>query len=271
MRVWALNLDAELELEFGAGQRSQVVQKAIARQIPIARRLLSEEDVLIGEPFPAGTRGRCWCPTEGALQRLRDAGAVPEPAPSMRVLREANGRLFCARLGPTLRGARFVDQVDSLDLPPGRWRLKRPWGFAGRGQRTVDSELSNQDRDWIRSSTSGLQVEPEVLIRREVSTHGFVSQDGQSRILQCVEQHCSHGTWQASSPLTKAVPDAVGVEAKRVGTALADLGYFGPYGVDAYEYDDGGVAAWNVRSEINARYTMSYPDTLEPRSTKTRK
>jgi len=47
-----------------------------------------------------------------------------------------------------------------------------------------------------------------------------------------------------------------------VGEALVRIGYFGPFGVDAYLYrrstEDAEDPRWNLRSEINARYSMGW-------------
>jgi hypothetical protein len=48
-------------------------------------------------------------------------------------------------------------------------------------------------------------------------------------------------------------------EAARVAAALASAGYFGPFGIDAYTYRaHGGALELQVRSEINARYSMGF-------------
>jgi hypothetical protein len=51
---------------------------------------------------------------------------------------------------------------------------------------------------------------------------------------------------------------ALRAEATRVAAALHAAGYFGPFGVDAYEYRAGDAIRLNPRSEINARYSMGF-------------
>lgn len=48
--------------------------------------------------------------------------------------------------------------------------------------------------------------------------------------------------------------------AREVGHALRERGYFGPFGVDAYLYRLRSLdtPCWNLRSEINARYSMGW-------------
>jgi hypothetical protein len=48
-------------------------------------------------------------------------------------------------------------------------------------------------------------------------------------------------------------------EARRVGAALRANGYWGPFGIDAYEYrDKHGEGHFQPRSELNARYSMGF-------------
>jgi hypothetical protein len=48
------------------------------------------------------------------------------------------------------------------------------------------------------------------------------------------------------------------MEVERVATALHAAAYFGPFGIDAYEYRVGVELRLNPRSEINARYSMGF-------------
>lgn len=259
IRAWVLNLAAELELERG-GALSKRVQDALAPHIARATSLLAPGDVLVGrDPIPPGTVGECWMPTPSALTRLRDAGAIAPRAPDVSILRAVNDRAFCAAMGQTLDRARHV--AGEVELEPGSWRLKRAFGFAGRGQRRVHSPLSSADRDWLRGAFrwGGVQVEPEVEILREAAVHGRVSPEGEVTIHAPTVQTCVANVWTASRPaIPGELPEALTIEAHRVAGALSDAGYFGPFGVDAYEYLHEGRPRWNLRSEINARYTMAW-------------
>jgi hypothetical protein len=81
-----------------------------------------------------------------------------------------------------------------------------------------------------------------------------------------VRQSCdARGAWLASEPLSSASaaesevgPELVG-EAKHVAVALAEAGYFGPFGVDAFSYRGAdGATCFQRRSEVNARYSMGF-------------
>jgi hypothetical protein len=65
----------------------------------------------------------------------------------------------------------------------------------------------------------------------------------------------------ASEPASADAPTGPRLleEARRVGLALAQAAYFGPFGVDAFTYRDrAGALQLQPRSEINARYTMGF-------------
>ncbi|HKO90692.1 MAG TPA: hypothetical protein VJU61_06050, partial [Polyangiaceae bacterium] len=84
MRVWVLNLDAELELASrGQYQTRQQLARTLEPWIERARSLFSPGDRLLddAEPLSPGTTalGVCWCPTPSALRRLARAGVTLPP------------------------------------------------------------------------------------------------------------------------------------------------------------------------------------------------
>lgn len=278
--IWVLNLDAELEL--ARGRRGHTPSAAIsARTASLATALgplLGPEDFWLGSPAPApeirGRPGRAWCPTPSAIAALEAAGAVPPSAPSFSVLRRVNHRSFSAGLGQTLRGAGYAlddAQLEGiLDTDADRpWLLKRPFGFAGRGRRRVlPRALDGSDRAWIIASLAGgegLQVEPWVDRLLDVALHGYVHEDGSVTLGVPTVQRCdAHGAWISSSiappgALERSEIDALFAETERTARALAAAGYFGAFGVDGYRFRRAdGTAAFQPRSEINARYSMGW-------------
>jgi hypothetical protein len=276
MRAWWLNLDADLELgRPGAPPSARVMatsqtMRALMAPLWIDGDVVLDGDmVLEGDQRADGCVGRAWCPTPRALAALARAGARLPDAPSFDVLRRVNHRAFCAELGQTLEGARWVATMDALadalSEPRARgWLLKRPYSFAGTGQRRV-SRLEGGELDWARASLArdGLQVEPIVDIALELSIHGWLDKNGQLVVGEpCVQQVGAGGVWQRSTRAGDAISarerSALTAEVERVARALHEAGYHGPFGVDAYRYQDGRQTALNRRSEINARYTMSW-------------
>jgi hypothetical protein len=278
--AWVLNLDADLELAGGPRYApTNAVRAAMAPHVErLSASLLAPGDVRIDEDSPpgiaAGLVGRAFCPTSRAVALLVRAGARPAPHPTQEILREVNGRAFCAALGPTLPDGAFVRDVDAALAMLARqptvarqWRVKRAFGMAGRGQRPIASGVVTEpDRAFLRSAIAadgGIMIEPDVTIVRELAIHGLVAEGGPYRFGRLVEQKCNaHGQWLETLLAEDVDADtraALEDEARRVARALGHAGYFGPFGLDAFLYRDlDGAVRLQPRSEINARYSMGF-------------
>jgi hypothetical protein len=285
--AWVLNLDADLELGATAHYqpRSSVriaMKPHVAR---LAASLLGPDDVLVDEDSPAlvarGRAGRAFCPTPRALGMLEKAGAVPEPHPAVEVLRRVCSRAFASSLGPTLPGAGFATtlevaraRIEGAPAVGDAWRVKHAFGMAGRNQRVVAAgHLGEGDLAFVQTGLSrgGVQIEPDVPIEQEYAIHGLLERDGSLRAGALVRQLCDRsGAWIAAEPIAtgdvaRDVAERMSDEVRRVGRALFDAAYFGPFGVDAYTYRDRlGALLLQPRSEINARYTMGFAVGFSP-------
>lgn len=278
--AWVLNLDADVELG-GARAAYQPSRRLLETMRPhqqhLASALLEEGDVLIDEDSPAGVAyglsGRAFCPTPRALRLLRRAGAQPEPHPSVEVLRRVNARSFASGLGATLPGAAFVrsdvDAIETLRRGPDvgdGWRVKFAHGMAGRNQRVIaPGALAENDREFVARGLrlGGVQIEPNVPIVTEYALHGRIALGGGLELGVLVLQRCdARGAWVSSERAGERsgeLANALAREAARVATALHESGYVGPFGVDAYTYlDRRGELCQQLRSEINARYSMGF-------------
>lgn len=280
--AWLLNLGAERELE--DPRRDAYALADAARHRARMDSLLGEGDRVIGldADLTGCTRALAFCPTPRALARIRAAGQLPPAAPPLPVLARVNGRGFCAALGQTLPGATYVRDMPALihavtRPAPGGWLLKRDFSFAGRERRrVVGGVLDASTEGFARRSFArgqGLQVEPFVVRTADVAQHGYVLPDGTLLRASPRRQHCdARGVWQRSEPLAddalSAEEHAALAESVRcAGEALAQAGYFGPYGVDAFRYlAADGSAAFQPRSELNARFSMGYPRALLERA-----
>jgi hypothetical protein len=273
--AWVLNLDAELELEKPSYHtRARGLTQQLAQFGEGSRALLGPRDVLLEEVTSAmdasGFAGRAWCPTPRTVARLRAAGVTPEPHPPVEVLRRVNHRRFAAELGGGLPHQRYVENppelYDLLARHERPWLLKRPLAFAGRGQQRVYGSLDEKQRAWIDASlrASGLVVEPLVSPTLEVSVHGFVWRDGRHELGRiCVQEVTERGVFRsirlaASEDLSPAERASLMERAATVATSLAEVCYFGPFGVDAYRYTLDGAPAFCALGEINARYSMGF-------------
>jgi hypothetical protein len=278
--AWVLNLDADLELAARhayAPKRS--VREAMARwSALLGASLLGPEDVLVGDSSPPlsarGLVGRAFCPTPRAVAMLVRAGAAPEAHPPVDVLRRVNARAFASSLGQTLPGAAFVTELEAgramlAEAPPvgEGWRVKRNFGMTGRGQRVV-LRVTEADVAFVRAGLEegGVQIEPNVAIASEYALHGLLTAAGAWSLGVPVRQRCdAGGAWLATEALGEPLAEERDVvarlttEAARVAAALTRAGYFGPFGIDAYTYrGPRSELELQVRSEINARYSMGF-------------
>jgi hypothetical protein len=273
--AWVLNLDAELEL--ARGRPGYVPQRKLLAQLAEhgggSRRLLGPQDLLVEDAEQAagqGSIGRAWCPTPLALAKLRACGATPEPHPSASVLRRVNHRLFAHELGGGLPGQTYVQSreqlVERLADHAQHWLLKRPLGFAGRGQLRVIGPLTEKQWTWVDASfeRDGLLLEPLVRPTLELSVHGFVWRDARYRIGRiCVQAVSERGAFQdvrlaQPGELSGAEAEALHERADCVAQALAAASYFGPFGIDGYRYVHGARQGFCALGELNARYTLGF-------------
>ena len=279
--AWILNLDAELEL--ARGRPGYVPQRKLLAQLAehggSSRALLGPTDVLL-EAGVAGAQppdprsnelvGRAWCPTPMAVASLRAHGVEPEPYPDPAVLRRVNHRLFGHELGGGLPEQTYVRSREHLlERVAGyarRWLLKRPLSFAGRGQMRIIGPITDKQSTWVDASLKrdGVLLEPLVQPTFEVSLHGFVWRDGQRELGRiCTQVVSERGAFLG---VRLALPNELGPSertalherAEAVASALADAGYFGPFGIDAYRYTLDGASAFCALGEVNARYTLAF-------------
>ena len=287
-RLWVFNLDAEVELErSGPYQTTKQLARALAPVLVHAQRLMLPEDVMlhdqavltrpasdaVSRPNSSVPRlGRCWCPTLSATKSLRRAGALPEPSPSLEILRRVNHRRFALELGGGAPGARYVQTTGELEVTLREenvevWLCKRPFGFAGRGQRRIVRQLSADDRRWLDDSLrlGGLLIEPWLALVCELGLHGYLAEDGRVEFGRiCSQRTDASRCWVASellpaSTLEPAQTRHLYERAERVAEELTTAGYFGPFGIDAYLWRSAsGKIELNTLGELNARYSMGY-------------
>lgn len=276
-RVWLLNFDAEDELRRGKGHNPTAGARArMETLVPLVRSLVGE-DLVLADVAPRGevrAVGHAWCPTPAALRRLEAWGAEVPAAPALDVLRRANHRRFCAELGATLPASGFFTDEAALaehlsaGSPTGRWVLKRPLSFAGRGRlRCGDGARElGEVGPWIRASLAegGVDVSPWYDRLADHALHGFVPRDPTRplRLSAPTTQVCdTQGHWLRSSrehDLTAEEQRALVTEGERTGAALAAMGYFGPFGIDAFRFSTPSQPRFCPRIEVNARYTMAW-------------
>ena len=294
-RAWVLNLDAEHELEAsGRYEPTRHLREIVARE---SRRLLgtlvapgdvvvTEAELAANDPHAArGLPGLAWSPTPRAKALLAAAGALPVEAPDVRVLRTVNARPFAALVREPLAAASFAKFV-ALDresvlarlAQPAHdgWLVRRTFGAAGRGRRRIASgRPTSAELAWIDASLhlGPLVIEPWVHVVREYTRSAWVGRDGFVAISgPCLQSTTEHGAWTSTERAERdevSREDDAALEAAvdAAGAALADAGYFGPFGIDAYRHralDGSSRTVLNPLSEINARFTMDWTTAMSP-------
>jgi hypothetical protein len=286
--AWWLNLDAAFELEqAGRYTPSPRVSERARELVPRMGTLVLPEDVVLdgslGKQDLPHFQGLAFCNTPAALAALASLGFEPPPAPHVDVLRALTRRAFCARLGQTLPRAAYVTSLAELkahiDTPcfTNEWLLKRDFSFAARERRRIRGRnLDASTLGFAKRSFAlgqGLQVEPWLRRAADFAQHGYVCPGGAVLLSDPLLQHCDlRGAWQASEPLPSGLLEDSERAALRhatwqAGEALAEAGYIGPFGVDAFRYwGENGQHAFQPRSEINVRFSMGYPRALLERA-----
>jgi hypothetical protein len=284
--AWLLNLDADEELAHGTRYlRPPALEARMAQLVPRMTMLVREGDVIL----PSDTRllddltVLTFCPTPTALARVGSFGARASFTVPYDLLRKVNGRGFCAALGQTLPHASYVRDMEALEAairapsPSGTFLLKRDFSFAGRERRQARGGLLDASTRGFAARSfergEGMQVEPWLELAGDFALHGFLLARDRWLMGPLVTQVCdAQGRWvlsqlAARDALTAKERAALECELDRVAQALGDLGYVGPFGVDAYRYRDAhGALGFQPRSEINARFTMGYPRELLDRA-----
>ena len=282
--AWVLNLDAEEEYARGRGYTPKQRIHKIARQQAraLTGSLIQPDDLIIdarnkdeNKGLAKGLRGLAWSPTPWAQTHLHEANAkVPQP-PAFQVIQDVNSKLFCQAVetsAPRLKKhvERSVDGIlhTLSNTPDKSWLLRRPYGVAGRGRILMQGEpQSNKELRWLIASieVAPMVMEPHVHVLLEVSTCGWIERTGQVHFAKpCFQEIDKNGSWIRTVPcpegkLTDLEAEHLQTAANDAAEALIAAGYWGPFSVDAFEYESGdGEESWNTLGEINARFTMGW-------------
>ena len=282
-RAFALNFDAEHELAQPHGY--QPSQGVVARFATLATRLgnlLGTSDVIVTHDTAADSlvnyRGVCWCPTPRALAELRRVGASVPSAPTLDVLQRVHDRSLGVELDEGPLPSTFVRSIEEAEAAIARsgeaheFIAKRAFSFAGRGHRTLTSVLSQADRRFLQNSFAlghGVVIEPKVTRLLDCSLHGLIEQHGNVHFGRAVVQECDdQGVWRGlrgehtstfAIDLRRDEEAQLLHAAQGVAKALQGIGYFGPFGIDAFRYQTAdGQEMFRPLVEINARLTMGF-------------
>ena len=283
-RAWLLNLDADRELATVGHYTPPVsIQRQVHAQAEHTESLRQGEELLPYGPTNGGpsegvkktdhpTDGRpvfAWCPTHRAISW---GGPNVIRGPQLSVLREANHRQFLSRIPHHTLGGVYLTGPDAIagllaDLGTNKLRLKRAFGFAGKGQRSIGQLPSADAQRWITDSVKrlGLWCEAAVDITHEYSIHGYVDEEELWVGSSCVAVTDAYGApasfdlrERMNAPMSDTEQQQQLNAAHDVAAALRSVGYFGPFGVDSFAFNADGQRVYCAASDVNARFTLAW-------------
>ena len=263
VRVWS-NLDFEYELAAGLAYRpGPQLQKLCDRWKAILRLIPDYTEAQLGP----GDGGRllCW----GVTPRV-EAISGSSAFPSSKLVKSINDKRFSHRLevefGCALAGAQVVHDMEQLELAvescPHDWVVKHPFGVGGRERVTGKGGrgLSDAGR-WAEARFRegwSLLFEPWAYRRREFSFHYQIQPDKKIDFVgHCGLVSDESGAFRGNRVLPRGqVAEGFESTTLRAVERLAELGYWGPVGIDAFVGELGEAAVTRPLMEINARYSF---------------
>lgn len=277
-RVWLLNPDAERELAAGPSYRTnQRLKVQMESRRDLFADLVGDDEVVFVHEARRDFHGRgrqalLWAPTPGATRVARAAGLRFPRAPRVEILQQVFHRWFLSHAGcRVLPGRAFVEERQQLqrllDEGPGsmlpgvdEFRLKRCYGFAGKGQLRVGKRLSQNDERWVRESleAGGLIVEPDLKLPRLVSVHGVVTKTevllGHPHWMESDAFGAPReiGSWRRVKHDETALTEAV-EQGRQAAHSLQVRGFRGPFGLDLIEREERLFAI-----DLNPRFTLGW-------------
>lgn len=272
---WILNPDAELELaSMAAGKSGSYTSPGAVRASINERRCVFDELTLddpkilaheINQWKPGNkieTPVLLWCPTPSLLRQCRRHGIRVPANPPSELLLAVNDKTRLSEWGlPVVPGRTLLERVEaliSLKKSHAALRLKRPFGFAGRGQRRMSRELSADDVRWLTDSLKSgpLVAEPELLNVRFRSVHLYVHGDaclvGEPLGFVC-DDFGAFDRWDSRN--TFGSEDLqMKHHAQALAARLLSAGYFGPAAIDFALCESGALYAL----DLNGRFSLGW-------------
>jgi hypothetical protein len=280
--LWHLNLDAEEELARPSGPRTVLIPEAARKA---AESLLQPGDEVLTDASISHNRaaiGRAWMMTPRAVRALEGTGVTVARHPPLGILQKANSRALSSELRAQHPDRHALASVYCASTDSAfefleahrtdTWMLHRNFGCAGRSKmKAGPGPLEPAAQRWIAASfrhgIAGLEIAKWVLCTGEFALHGFVQTPELGTQLvqgQATRQVCNAaGVWERSALLQPGeLSDNEKLSFEQAfqdaAEALVQIGYFGPFGIDAFRYIQDGATGFHALSEINARYTMGW-------------
>lgn len=249
----------------------EATTNGLPRVLPIA----SLQDV------PAGVECIPWGWTDD-IRKLCDSHGWIRNDPPDHAVRAANSRRLSSELEQEWRvGLPFSGEATSLDQieryialhdNDSRWVIKAEFGMSGRERLLGTGVPQGADRSWIekRLQANGIVFfEPWVSKISEVGIQIDIPREGDPRLLEVVPMIADERGQYSGSHLPAVVKEQTHIVlrpsewglaidiALQAARRIQDLGYFGPLGIDAMQFqDENGQRHVRPLQDINARYTM---------------
>lgn len=211
------------------------------------------------------------------IERLWQLTCAPEIAAA------CNDRRFALELDrPSefeFRDVQVVTTLAELDChletsvlgPEDSWVAKAPWSASGRERlKRRGRVLAGEQRTFVQKLLSrygALVVEPWMKRIADFGVAGIVGDHiDSSLVFPAHRLHCDAGGVfrgiridpEGSRALLGSHQHALAESANQVLGALHQRGYRGPFGIDAFLYDEGGASKLRAVCEINARITFGH-------------
>jgi hypothetical protein len=222
---------------------------------------------------PRGEAVELWTPVAIDRSRVRMGGVVTfrvgtPPSADLRwadpAAKAANDRRLARKLG-ALPGSFVVEGASSDPWPTGLWIAKAVWSAAGRDRCRGDgAPKPDQTTRMMRllDACGALVVEPwcdrvlDVGVCASVDATGDVTAEAPHGLL--VDSRGGFlGIDLAAPKLEPADAAQLAESVQRAGSLLREVGYAGPFAVDAFVHRVNGQRALHV-CEINARYSFGW-------------
>jgi len=266
--TWVLNPGAELELRqerdgYFPPKRLREAAERLRKDFDVLT--LTEPTMLSHETLPP-KQGRprkalFWCPTRSAIRSAQKAGLEVGNQVASDVLRRVHDKAFLSSTPlQLLSGHRVLGTEEEWWALHGvsieALRLKRRFGFAGRGQRTMKMEPSADDRKWIENGFAhdGFVAEPHIDHTQVYSIHGMVTRAETFLGQLCSFTTDSYGAPQEVSRSSDAPLCEQAAQAGRVAAvSLQEAQYYGPFALDFL-----GCERRLFAVDLNPRFSMGW-------------
>jgi hypothetical protein len=273
--LWLINPDAEIELSHLArGTPGQYATNQATRRAALQRKeafsvlvgndssLFCFEDIQHERLESETSLAVFWCPTPFAQARAEALGFRKyAPAPPLRLLIEANNKTTLAKWAlPCVPGRQVINTLEEARsmLSEEPIRFKKPFGFAGRGQRKLTRQTSADDLRWLKDSLThhGLVAEPELRHPKLCSLHMLISPGGivlGKPVGFVCDPFGSFEHWN-DVDLDESSADWISSRALLSAETLRKEGYLGPLSIDFAQVPDGCIYAL----DLNARFSLGH-------------